>query len=228
MLAYGGACWCCGDHDRSRLEIDHVDGRGGVHRRQLYPFNIASALQAAGFPGSLDGHRLALYCRTCHRSKTKYGACMIDHDAVQDGHSEEIQEDSDISAGIQPRLVKASGLRKPAKTVVMLSTRIDEDTKAELERRAAAGKISQGQVIRQLIDLADVSGETRHEAIMGTLDRIETRLNALAMGTAPVPDERREVAHPFDHLDPATIVPPPRVVPLPRRPRRRWWSLWIA
>lgn len=69
---YGGRCVCCGEDDPNTLELDHVNGDGGQHRREVggagdgtYKWAIAN-----GFPD-----RLQLLCGSCHRVKTRTGDC---------------------------------------------------------------------------------------------------------------------------------------------------------
>src|SRR6266852_8334175 len=35
LAAYGGKCVCCGETEDSFLSIDHIDGDGNKHRREL-------------------------------------------------------------------------------------------------------------------------------------------------------------------------------------------------
>jgi hypothetical protein len=37
MEAYGGKCACCGEDNLVFLTIDHIDGKGGEHRKAMQP-----------------------------------------------------------------------------------------------------------------------------------------------------------------------------------------------
>ena len=49
MDAYGGACSCCGETELAFLTIDHVNGDGAEHRRQLAA-EVGSSWGQAGAP----------------------------------------------------------------------------------------------------------------------------------------------------------------------------------
>jgi hypothetical protein len=77
---YGTACACCGGTDR--LGIDHIDGNGGEHRKELFGSQRAGIhmylwLQRNGFP---DGYQTL--CYWCNRSKGKGGHCQLAHQEV--------------------------------------------------------------------------------------------------------------------------------------------------
>jgi hypothetical protein len=70
--AYGGHCICCGETEPKFLELDHVDGGGGKHRKQigagaepLYRWCVKN-----GFPNTLQ-----LICANCHNAKSSWGEC---------------------------------------------------------------------------------------------------------------------------------------------------------
>lgn len=70
--AYGGVCKCCGETEPKFLELDHVDGGGGKHRKQigagaeaLYRWCVAN-----DFPDILQ-----LICANCHNAKSFWGVC---------------------------------------------------------------------------------------------------------------------------------------------------------
>jgi hypothetical protein len=72
---YGSSCRCCGSTER--LTIDHINGGGEDHRRELgtkggsgmYRWLIASS-----FP---EGYQTL--CMPCNRSKSAGERCRLDH-----------------------------------------------------------------------------------------------------------------------------------------------------
>jgi hypothetical protein len=76
---YGKSCACCGAVEN--LNIDHVDGRGAEHRRELfgtarragYPFYFWLIRQ--GFPGGFQ-----TLCWPCNKSKETGERCVLDHE----------------------------------------------------------------------------------------------------------------------------------------------------
>lgn len=79
---YGEACACCGS--TNRLTIDHVNGDGGAHRRELFSTPRGQAgvpfyswLVKNGFPSGFQ----TLCCR-CNTSKGTGERCRLDHAAV--------------------------------------------------------------------------------------------------------------------------------------------------
>ena len=79
---YGTVCACCGGSQH--LTIDHVDGNGDGHRRDLFgsrqggiPFY--TWLIANGFPGGYQ-----TLCRPCNTSKFTGGQCRLQHSVAQE------------------------------------------------------------------------------------------------------------------------------------------------
>lgn len=72
ITAYGGKCVCCGESNREFLTIDHINGNGHTHRKELggsvyfYKWLIDN-----NFPK--DNFRLL--CMNCNFSVGKYGYC---------------------------------------------------------------------------------------------------------------------------------------------------------
>lgn len=75
---YGNSCACCGTDQN--LSIDHIDGKGGEHRRELF-----------GNPGKAGGRFYAwlvrqnfppgyqTLCRSCNNSKARGPRCRLTH-----------------------------------------------------------------------------------------------------------------------------------------------------
>jgi len=78
---YGTVCACCGSDQR--LTIDHIDGTGNEHRRDLFGNRQAGVpfytwLVTNGFP---EGYQTL--CRPCNTSKFTGGQCRLQHSAAQ-------------------------------------------------------------------------------------------------------------------------------------------------
>jgi len=70
VAAYGGYCKCCGESAHEFLTIDHVNGGGSQHRKQVGS-QFYSWLKRQGFPK--EGYRLL--CMNCNFAIGKYGSC---------------------------------------------------------------------------------------------------------------------------------------------------------
>jgi len=69
---YGGKCACCGETELSFLELDHINGRGNEHRRNLGGGNhFFHNLKKYGYPEGLQ-----VLCANCHCSKHFLGECV--------------------------------------------------------------------------------------------------------------------------------------------------------
>lgn len=71
--AYGGKCVCCGETTFEFLSIDHINGKGNEHRRQLKSEGIGlyNWLKKHTFPK--DNYQLL--CYNCNMAKSLYGIC---------------------------------------------------------------------------------------------------------------------------------------------------------
>lgn len=72
LRRYGGnppKCRCCGESNIEFLGIDHIGGRGGVHRKQIGS-HLAERLGRMGWP---SGYRVL--CHNCNLSRGYYGYC---------------------------------------------------------------------------------------------------------------------------------------------------------
>jgi len=76
LHAYGGVCVCCGETEVKFLGIDHIEGGGTTHRKELGGVGKLYAwLLKQGCP---DGYRLL--CHNCNLARGFYGACP--HESV--------------------------------------------------------------------------------------------------------------------------------------------------
>lgn len=74
---YGGKCACCGIVYLPALCIDHIEGNGNKHRKQLggnNSFNIYGWLKKQGHP---PGYQVL--CWNCNAVKSFNGTCTIPH-----------------------------------------------------------------------------------------------------------------------------------------------------
>jgi len=67
---YGPACACCGETEEAFLSVDHIEGGGNKHRREIRNHNIAAWLVKNGFP---KGYQIL--CMNCNFAKGKLGKC---------------------------------------------------------------------------------------------------------------------------------------------------------
>lgn len=75
--AYGGRCACCGETTPEFLTVDHIDGNGAEHRRQLGVAKTFGGipfyrwLKKQGYP---QGNS-QLLCMNCNLAKGHFGVC---------------------------------------------------------------------------------------------------------------------------------------------------------
>jgi hypothetical protein len=79
---YGRACRCCGSV--RNLTLDHIDGNGAQHRRELFGrqtsgVHLYAVLVRKGCP---PGYQTL--CAPCNRSKGSGDRCRIDHAPLTD------------------------------------------------------------------------------------------------------------------------------------------------
>lgn len=67
---YGGRCYCCGEMTFEFLAIDHINGGGQLHRREIKRGDICGWLKMKGYP---EGFRVL--CHNCNASLAYYGYC---------------------------------------------------------------------------------------------------------------------------------------------------------
>ena len=69
LQAYGGKCACCNEAAHQFLTIDHIDGGGRQHRKQVH--NFYRWLRMNNF---LPGFQVL--CYNCNCCKGAYGSCV--------------------------------------------------------------------------------------------------------------------------------------------------------
>ena len=70
IAAYGGyVCACCGDRTPEFMQIDHVEGGGTRHRKEIGP-QMYQWLKRKGFPAGYQ-----VLCANCNFAKGHYGSC---------------------------------------------------------------------------------------------------------------------------------------------------------
>jgi hypothetical protein len=79
LEAYGGKCACCGESRPEFLAIDHINGGGGKHRKEIgYGTAYFSWLKKQGYP---SGYRVL--CHNCNMAIAFYGGvCPHQKDAL--------------------------------------------------------------------------------------------------------------------------------------------------
>lgn len=71
LAAYGGKCECCGEEQEVFLDVDHIDGGGSAHRKEVGEgSNFYAWLDRSDYP---PGFRIL--CRNCNWATWRLGAC---------------------------------------------------------------------------------------------------------------------------------------------------------
>ena len=70
LTAYGHTCECCGVVESAFLTIDHINGNGSTHRKEVNPEGMTRWLKINGFPK--DNFRLL--CFNCNMASYR-GTC---------------------------------------------------------------------------------------------------------------------------------------------------------
>ena len=68
LAHYGGACECCGENQPVFLTIDHIEGNGNAHRREVGKTDMWLWLLKEGFP---EGFRIL--CYNCNAGRYRNG-----------------------------------------------------------------------------------------------------------------------------------------------------------
>jgi hypothetical protein len=64
IAGYGGKCACCGETEIRFLSLDHVDGNGYLHRKELRNYNPYRWALKHRFPTILQ-----VMCHNCNQAK---------------------------------------------------------------------------------------------------------------------------------------------------------------
>lgn len=75
LIVYGNKCKCCGENRIEFLSIDHINGGGTKHRKEIGNASIYVWLKRNNFPK--EGFRIL--CHNCNMSKAYYGYCPHQH-----------------------------------------------------------------------------------------------------------------------------------------------------
>jgi hypothetical protein len=68
---YGGKCVCCGENRFEFLTIDHINGDGKQHRKELGANMLYNWLKKNNFPKD----NFQLLCMNCNFAKGHFGKC---------------------------------------------------------------------------------------------------------------------------------------------------------
>ena len=80
--AYGGKCVCCGETEPHFLSIDHIDGGGRAHRRE-----IGNHLYQWLIKNNFPKDNFQLLCYNCNCAKGHFGECP--HETARKGMHEQ-------------------------------------------------------------------------------------------------------------------------------------------
>lgn len=69
LTAYGGECRCCGEREIKFLSIDHINGGGTKHRKEIKGATYSWLIKNK-FPSGFQ-----LLCHNCNMAKALYGKC---------------------------------------------------------------------------------------------------------------------------------------------------------
>lgn len=78
LNAYGNKCTCCGETRNQFLSIDHVNGGGNKHRKEIGHGHVYSWIRRNGFPPDFQ-----ILCHNCNLAKGFYGKCPHKEDSTQ-------------------------------------------------------------------------------------------------------------------------------------------------
>ena len=67
---YGHKCACCGEDRYEFLAIDHKNGDGNKHRKEIKGTNVCLWIIRNDYPDDLQ-----ILCHNCNMAKTFYGVC---------------------------------------------------------------------------------------------------------------------------------------------------------
>lgn len=78
IIHYGGKCVCCGETELSFLCMDHIEGGGNKHRREIGRKDLAPWLKENNYPP-----RFQVLCANCNLSKHLLGVCHHQRSVTQ-------------------------------------------------------------------------------------------------------------------------------------------------
>ena len=71
LLSYGGQCACCGESRYEFLSMDHINGGGNAHRKELGSSEMVYRwLRANDYPAGFQ-----VLCHNCNMARSFYGYC---------------------------------------------------------------------------------------------------------------------------------------------------------
>jgi hypothetical protein len=70
FAAYGGKCACCLESRIEFLTLDHINGDGKTHRKQVGRSNVYRDVEKRGYPATFR-----LLCFNCNCSRGIHGYC---------------------------------------------------------------------------------------------------------------------------------------------------------
>lgn len=96
FAAYGGSfCKCCGDAHFEFLSIDHIDGGGRQHRKEIGAVVIYQWLKKNNFPPGFQ-----VLCMNCNCGKERNGG-MCPHDADRKNHRKCAHDQVSLASGLK-------------------------------------------------------------------------------------------------------------------------------
>ena len=80
IAGYGGSCSCCGESRYAFLDIDHVNGGGGQHRREVGSGRkYLMGIRNQNYPDSLR-----VLCSNCNQGRRRAGVCPHETERAQE------------------------------------------------------------------------------------------------------------------------------------------------
>jgi predicted restriction endonuclease len=78
LAHYGGKCACCGESVPEFLAIDHINGGGCQHRKEIPGGNVCAWLKKNNYPEGFQ-----VLCHNCNMAKGFYGHCPHQKEEVK-------------------------------------------------------------------------------------------------------------------------------------------------
>jgi len=107
--AYGGKCACCGETRREYLTIDHKNGNGNKHRREIGATSsdgLYRWLKKNNYPEEFQ-----VLCFNCNCGKGNYSICPHDKDAFEEEFEAKLKEleDARYAWALRMDIIKGYG-----------------------------------------------------------------------------------------------------------------------